>query len=121
MTSSNKITVRVGQILKETMWIRDREEPFISYTRIDAINQGVGNEVLICGPGAIRRNGTPMHLEIFGTPGPDGSAQVDLTFIDEWENETKRETIQDDQLPEGYIWSDEIRPDYAGLGPERKR
>ena len=120
MLPSNTITVRVGQILQETLWIKNREEPIISYTRIDAINPGVGNEVLICGPGAITRKGTATFLEIFGTTGPDGSAQVDHTVADEWGGETVREVLPPDQLPEGYIWSDEIRKDYAGLGPERR-
>ena len=120
MTTTPTLNVQVGQILKETMWLKNHEKPFVSYTRIDAINPSMGNEVLICGPGAIKREGTAMHLQIFGTTGPDGSAMVEKNVNDEWGGETVREVLPPEQLPNGFIWSDEVRPDYAGLGPERK-
>lgn len=120
MTTTPTVKVQVGQILKETSWIKGCEEPFFSYTRIDAIVRRSGNDVDLCGPGATTPEGTALHLQIFGEISPDGGATVEETVTDEWGGRTVREVISLDQLPEGRIWSDKIRADYAELGPERK-
>ena len=119
-TSSAMVPVQVGQILKETEWLKGHQDPFISYTRIDAIVRGSGDDVDICGPGATTREGTALHLRISGMVSPGGGATVEQTVTDEWGGRKVREVIPLDQLPEGRIWSDEIRADYAGLGPGRE-
>lgn len=115
-----QVPVRVGQILKETKWMKGHEEPFVHYTRIDAIVPDSGNDVLICGPGATTPEGTAIYLQIFGIVSPNGEATVDQTVPDEWGDRKVREVLPLDQLPERYIWSDAIRKDYAGLGPEQR-
>ena len=103
MTTTTTIKVEVGQILKETSWIKNIESPFISYTRIDAIVQGSGNDVNICGPGATTQEGTAHYLQIFGEISTEGKVTVEKIVLDEWGGKTVREVLPLDQLPEGYV------------------
>lgn len=117
-----RVEVRVGQVLKETSWLKIPDEkgpgiPSVNYTRVDAIVRTGRSSVDICGPGATTPEGTALYAQIFGRISPGGGATVEKTVTDEWGGKTVRKVIPLNKLPGGLIWSDETRADYAGLGP----
>ena len=119
-TKPEMVQVQVGQILKETHWAKGFHPPFIHHTRVDAIVRVLENYADICGPGDTTPEGIPLYKKIFGSVNPEGGVGVEKTIPDEWGGVTVREVIPLGQLPDGLIWSDAIRKDYAGLGPWNK-